>query len=143
MGNQLCDHAVMNAPDHSETTGKRVCYRPVGAVSLDEAVDLVSMAIVYTRERGASELLANISGLIGFPPPSLGNRYLLIGKWAATAGGTVRLAVVARAEMIHRQKFGVAAAASLGLTGNIFETEAEALAWLNGNPSPKTSRQNA
>ncbi len=131
----------MDAPAHFEITGKRACYRPVGTVSLGEAVDLVSMAIAYTRERGASELLANISGLIGFASPSLGNRYFLIEKWAATAGGTVRLAVVARAEMIDRQKFGVAAAAGLGLAGNIFETEAEALAWLDGKPGPKTSRQ--
>ena len=133
----------MDAPDHFEITGKRACYRPGGTVSLDEAVDLVSTAIAYTRERGAEELLANISGLIGFAPPSVGNRYFLIGKWAATAGGTVRVAVVARAEIIHPQKFGVAAAVSLGLAGNIFETEAEALAWLDGKPGPKTSGQNA
>jgi hypothetical protein len=39
--------------------------------------------------------------------------------------------MVARAEMIHPQKFGVLVAANLGLVSNIFTTEVEARAWLD------------
>jgi hypothetical protein len=104
----------------------------VGTVSLEEAVDMVSAAIGYAREKGASELLANISALTGFAPPETSERYFLIEKWAAAAGGRVRLVVVARAEVIDPHKFGVTVAANRGLIGNIFVTEAEALAWLDG-----------
>jgi hypothetical protein len=38
--------------------------------------------------------------------------------------------MVARAEMIDPEKFGVTVAAMRGLASNIFATEAEARAWL-------------
>jgi hypothetical protein len=128
----------MDVPDRFEITGSRAFYRPVGAVSLAKAVDLVSTALAYTREQGASELLANITGLSGFASPSLADRYLLVEKWAAKAAGKVRLAVVAQAEMIDPQKFGVTAAANRGFVTNIFTTEAEALAWLDGKQGSVT-----
>jgi hypothetical protein len=42
--------------------------------------------------------------------------------------------MVARAEMIHPQKFGVLVATNRGLVSNIFTTEAEARAWLAEPP---------
>ncbi len=126
----------MDVPDRFEITGSRAFYRPVGAVSLGKAVDLVSTALAYTREQGASELLVNISGLSGFASPSLANRYFLVEKWAAKAAGRVRLALVARAEMIDPYKFGVTTAANRGFASDIFTTEAEALAWLDGEQGP-------
>ena len=39
--------------------------------------------------------------------------------------------MVARAEMIDPNKFGVTVAANRGLVSNIFTTETEARAWLN------------
>ena len=49
---------------------------------------------------------------------------------AEEAKGGVRLAMVARAEMIHPQKLGVIVALSRGLVSNIFTSEVEARAWL-------------
>jgi hypothetical protein len=51
--------------------------------------------------------------------------------WADEASGGVRLAMVARAEMIDPEKFGVTVAANRGLVSNIFTTELEARAWLD------------
>jgi hypothetical protein len=42
--------------------------------------------------------------------------------------------MVARAEMIDPQKFGVTVAALRGLVSNVFTTEVEARAWLDARP---------
>ena len=123
----------LDAPDRFEITGGRAFYRPVGTVSLGEAVDMVCSAIAYARAKAASTLLANITALSGFAPPNTGERYILIEKWAAAAGTRVRLAVVASADMIHPHKLGATVAGTRGLLANIFVSEAEALAWLDSS----------
>ena len=111
--------------------GSRAHFRPRGVVSLHEAVEAIASAIVQCREAGIPELLVDITGLVGFDPPSTGERYVAIGRWAALAGGSVRLAVVARAEMIDAGKFGVIVARNRSLVAEIFTSEAEAAAWLD------------
>jgi hypothetical protein len=44
--------------------------------------------------------------------------------------------MVARAELIDPQKFGVTVSANRGLVSNIFTTEGEALAWLDAKRGP-------
>ena len=125
---------VMNTPDGFEMVGRRAFYRPVAVVSFTEAVALVADAITYAREVGASELLVNttrFTGKYGFEPPNTTERYLVAEKWALATGGRLRVAVVARQEMIDRRKFGVTVAANRGAVGDIFRTEAEALTWLD------------
>lgn len=124
----------MSAPDNFEFVAGRGFYRPVGSVTLKEAIDLVSAAIAFVREQGIDELLVNISALTGFAPPTLAERYFLIEEWAAASGGKVRLAMVARAELIDPDKIGVLAAINRGLVSNIFVTEDEALTWLDDMP---------
>lgn len=121
----------MNTPDTFELVGGRGFYRPVGSVTLKEAIDLVSAAIAYAREQEISDLLVNISALTGFAPPSLAERYFLVEQWAFAAGGKVRLAMVARTELIDPEKIGVLIALNRGLATNIFVTEDEALDWLD------------
>ncbi|MGZ8994591.1 MAG: hypothetical protein ACXW16_11300 [Burkholderiaceae bacterium] len=43
-----------------------------------------------------------VNGILvtGFDPPSLSERYFLVEKWALTAGGALRVAMVLRPEMI-------------------------------------------
>jgi hypothetical protein len=113
-----------------DITDSRAFFRPVGAASLGEAVGMVSSAIVYARENAASRLLVNLSALRGFAPPTIVQRYGLAAKWAAAARGRLRLAVVAKDEMIHPQKVGITFAATAGLVSDVFVSEAEALAWL-------------
>jgi hypothetical protein len=74
------------------------------------------------------------TALTGFPAPDTFQRFLAAVGWAESAGGRLRLSMVARAEMIDPAKFGVTVAANRGLVSNVFTTEAEALAWLDATP---------
>ena len=69
--------------------------------------------------------------MTGFPTPDTFERFLMAVEWAEEAKAGLRLALVARPELIHPQKFGVLVAANRGLVSNIFATEAGARAWLS------------
>jgi hypothetical protein len=114
----------------------RGLYRRVGSVSLDEAVARVRAAIAVARSNQARELLVDTTALTGFPSPDTLQRFLAAVEWAEEARGGLRLAMVARAEMIDPGKFGVTVAANRGLVSNIFTTEVEARAWLDGRRGP-------
>jgi hypothetical protein len=109
----------------------RGIYRPAGTVSFDEAVALVRAAIATARSSEARELLVDTTALIGFPSPDTFQRFLAAVEWADEASGSLYLSMVARAEMIDPQKFGMLVASNRGLISNIFTTEAEAVAWLD------------
>jgi hypothetical protein len=110
--------------------GRCGLYRPVGSVSFDEAVALVSAAIAATRRNQGQDILVDTTALTGFPSPNTIQRFFAAVEWAAEASGCLHLAMVARAEMIDPEKFGVTVAANRGLVSNIFTTEALARAWL-------------
>ena len=120
----------MEAPEHLEIAGEFARFFPRGHVSLQEAVARVSHAIAYSRDRKIRRLLVNVTELTGFDPPSLSARYWLIQEWARESGGVVAVAMVARAEYIDPEKFGVVVAAVAGLRGDVFVSESEALGWL-------------
>jgi CheY-like chemotaxis protein len=117
-------------PDNFVLEAGRALYRPEGSVSFDEAVALIRAAIAAARRHRVPALLVDTTALTGFPSPDTFERFLAAVEWAEEAGGSVRLAMVARAEMIHPEKFGVLVAANKGLVSNIFTTEADARAWL-------------
>jgi len=106
--------------------------RPHGSCSLVEAVDLVKSAIAHCRERHVPKLLFNSSGLTDVPVPSLVDRFLMVEDWAYTAKSMVIVALVIDDQYIHPDKFGVVLAADLGLTCDVFTSEATALRWLQG-----------
>ena len=114
--------------------GGRGHYRPAGTVSFGEVVSLVGAAIAAARSHQARDLLVDTTALTGFPPPDTLQRFSAVEAWAKEASGKVRLAMVARPEMIDPQKFGVTVAANRGMASNIFPTEGEALAWLDAGP---------
>lgn len=114
----------------------RGLYRPVGSVSLDEAVAWVRAAIAVARSNQARDLLVDTTALTGFPSPDTFQRFLAVVGWAEEARGGLRLAMVARAEMIDPEKFGVTVAANRGLVSNIFTTEVEAREWLDARRGP-------
>ena len=114
----------------------RAVYRPAGLVTFGGAVALVRAAIARALMNRASELLVDTTALDGFPSPNTFERFLAAVRWAEEARGRLRLAMVARAEMIDPEKFGVTIATSRGLESNIFTTEAEARAWLDAGPGP-------
>jgi hypothetical protein len=105
-------------------------FNPRGAVSLVEAVALVSRAIAFCRDKKIPKLLVNVTGLTEFSAPNLVDRYLMVEEWAREARGVVVVAMVAAPELIHPEKFGVRVAADHGLRGDVFTSESEALEWL-------------
>ena len=121
----------MADPDNFVLEEGRALYRPVGSVSFDEAVVLVRAEIAAARRNRVRHLLVNTTALTGFSSPEQFERFLAAVAWAEESRGSVHLAMVARAEMIHPQKFAVLVAANLGLVSNIFTTEVEAHAWLD------------
>jgi hypothetical protein len=121
----------MRAPDSFEQFGSRGFYRPVAVVTFEQAIEMVALAMLYARERRITDLLVNTHGLTGFPEPSTFGRYSLAVKWAESAGGALRVALVARAEIIDPQKIGVLMAQNRGVNGDVFTNEMDALVWLD------------
>ena len=120
----------MHAPEHFEIVEDTGIFRPAGRVSLDQAVQMVSSAITFARDQNIRRLLVVTSALSGFEAPSTVTRFEFVQKWACASGGVVRVALVARPEMIDPQRFGITVAANRGLIGNVFVSEPEAMAWL-------------
>jgi hypothetical protein len=106
-------------------------FRPRGSYSLVDAVDLVSSAIARCRERDVSMLLVDATGFVDLPVPTLLDRFLMVEDWAHEAKGIVVVAMVAPAEYIHPQKFGVKVALDFGLICDVHSSETEAFAWLS------------
>ncbi len=121
----------MERLEHFEVVGKRAVFRPVGTVTLEGAISLVEQAIERARAAGAVELLVNVTGLSGFLAPSLSARFALAERWSKAAAMCVRLAVVAPAEWLDPERFGVVVMANRGFITTAVETEEEAVAWLD------------
>ena len=112
----------------------KICFRPVGKISLPDAISLITRAIKFTRERKTPKLLVNALGLTGYAKPTLADRYFAGREWAATAEGTVAAVLVIPVEMIDPEKFGVLVARNAGMTAEVFSTEDEAQKWLAALP---------
>jgi hypothetical protein len=122
-----------NSIQHPEFFSLRKNYaicRPVGELSLDDAVRLIDDSLRFCKENKITRLLANVTGSTPFPSPSLTDRFWLITRWAESARGLVLLSVVAPEDIIHPEKIGVVFAANRGLEANIFSDESEAIEWL-------------
>lgn len=116
-----------------EQIGKRGFYRPSARVSFEQAVEMVAGIMRDARTLGLTDLLVNTKGLVGFGHPTIFARHNLAVEWARSAGPSLRVALVARSEIIDPQKIGVLMAQNRGVTGDIFTNEAEALAWLDSH----------
>ena len=95
----------------------------------ERAVDLVTDAIRRAVAENRPHLLVDV-GNAGFAPPSTVERLRMVREWAGAADGRLRIAMVARPEFIDPERFGVVAAGNFGLAGQVFEREADAIAWL-------------
>ncbi len=124
------DIRIIADPTQLQRAESFATFRLGNVHAFHETEQLLVGAIVQARERGETELIVDITGLTGFAPPTLSARHSLARTWAAASQGQVRLAVVARSAFVDPQKFGVVAAANFGLHGDVFVTEAEAVAWL-------------
>ena len=108
------------------------CYRLSGYGSLAEAAGRVIDVINYAREQGMGKLLIDTTQWTGHPSPGTLERYQWAEAFSEAARSTVKVAMVARAELMDPEKFEVIVARNRGLLGNLFDSEEEALAWLLG-----------
>lgn len=120
----------MDRQDDFKSLGEIAVFRPTGEASFEEAVHLVTNAIIHAREHRIKKLMAVVTGLGGFESPALGQRYWMVNEWALAADRALSLAVVAKREHMDPQRVGVIIAEQIGFLGNAFESEGEALAWL-------------
>jgi hypothetical protein len=119
-----------------EQVGTRGFYRPLAQVNFEQAVDMVAHAMANARDLGLTDMLANTIGLTGFGPPSVVALYGMAQKWVQNAGATLRVALVARPEIIDPQKIGVLMMQNRGGNGDVFTSEVDALAWLDSRLGP-------
>lgn len=106
-------------------------FRPAGSMSLVDAVATITLAIAFCRQQKIAKLLIDASEFDRLTPPALTERFLMVEDWAEAAAGAVIVAMVAPPHLIHPEKFGVRAAAHLGLRGDVFTSEDAASAWLS------------
>jgi hypothetical protein len=132
----LAGRISMRAMKDFEQVGSRGFYRPIAHCTFEQAVELVAESMSAARELGLSDLLVNTTGLTGYTPPSVFARYAMATRWMQSAGAALRVALVARPEIIDPQKIGVLIMQNRGGTGDVFATEAEALAWLDARLGP-------
>ena len=121
----------MKVTDHLEVRAGICEFRPRGESSLVDAVELITRAIAYCRDRHIDKLLVVTTGLSGVSIPTLVDRFLMVEEWARAANGMVVAALVASPEYIHPEKFGVRVAADFGFVADVFSSEADALRWLS------------
>jgi hypothetical protein len=120
----------MNAPPHFQALGSYACYRPAGQVVLSEAIELISEAIAFARDHQIEKILVDSTQLTGFAVPNTSARFWMVERFVKAAKSVVKVALLARTEMIDPDRFGVTLARNLGLQTDVFESEAEALEWL-------------
>ena len=121
----------MSALEHFEQIGSRGIYRPVGVMTLEQAIEQIAVGLEHARKLGLSEVMVNAFGLSGFPVPSTFGRYAFAVRWVEAAGGVLRVAIVVRAEFIDREKIGMVIAKNRGLDSDVFANEADAIKWLD------------
>lgn len=124
----------MNPPIDFEHCDGYSCFRASGQVTFNEAVAIVARAISEAADQGIQRLLVDTINLWGFPHPTTSERQFMAEQWASRSRG-LRLAVVARPDLIDPLHFGVMVARHKGLWTNVFTSEPDAIEWLM-HPDP-------
>jgi hypothetical protein len=105
-----------------------------------EAVALFTAVIRRMVAEGQPHLLLDVVHA-GFAPPDMLERLAMVREWAQAADGRLRIAMVARPEYIDPERFGIVAAGNFGLAGQVFEREADAIAWLHDERAAELRRK--
>lgn len=114
-----------------EQVGDRAFFRPTGTVTLEQAIELGARAMVLARELDCADMLLDTRGLTGFSSPSATGRFGLAVRWAQSAGGQLRVALLVPMEMMDPNKIAVLMAHNRGAPGDAFTEESDAIAWLD------------
>src|SRR5690349_20542994 len=107
-------------PENFELCPDHASYSPIGEMSLEKAVDLLTRAIIYAREAGIKRLLTDARRLTGFQSPSLPQRYWIGRRFAANASDAVAMGLVLEPHLIDPGRFGVVVAWTLGMRIDVF-----------------------
>jgi len=102
----------------------------VGQYTMSAGIELIRACIAQAYEQRISKLMVVITETSGYEVPSLAMRMAMVREWADAARGFVRPAIVCRREFIDPGKFGITMAANFGMKTEAFDTEDEALGWL-------------
>ena len=111
--------------------GDIAAFRVAGDIPFSTAMQSITAAIASAQRQRISKFMIVTLELSTMVPPSIATRHVLAREWARAAGGTMRVALVAKAEMIDPQKLGVIVARNFGAIADAFTSEAEAIAWLH------------
>jgi len=125
----------MKTPDDFELKEDYAVYRPSGQTTVDEGVRKAAAVMSYCRAQKIRRLLFDTTHL-DFPAPTTMERFNMGASFASATGGAVRVVVVAKAEMIDPQKFGLTVARNRGLWAEVFTSEDAAVKWLL-DPNPR------
>jgi len=120
----------MKKLEHFELKKGYAVFRPVGELSFDEMAHLMDRAVVLCRRQKIGKLLIVSTGVSGFQPPGISERYNFFERIASDAASLVKIAHVASSEWVRSGKFGVMVAKNRGLDAENFHTESAALEWL-------------
>ena len=110
-------------------------FRIEGAQPLPKAVDEVDACLRQAVENGDRRVLVDVRGLTGFSKPDVSARVGMVRRWASTAQGRLKVAFISRAEIDDAERFDVVLAKGLGFDGDVFETEEDAIQWLEQQPA--------
>jgi len=116
--------------EHFKQNGKYAMFCPVGHASFAEVAELISRAVCRCRQEKIKKLLIDSTGVSGFHPPGMAERYNLAERIASDAASLVKIAHVASPEWVRSGKFAVTVAKNRGLDAKNFHSEPEALKWL-------------
>jgi hypothetical protein len=109
---------------------------PVGVVTIEQAVTMVTTAITNARKKGLKHLLVDFLNLKGIRRPVLQERYWIAHEWSREAAEAVSLALILEPQLIDPDRFGVVVAWNLGLRADVFTGVPEALKWLLSGEKP-------
>jgi hypothetical protein len=121
-------------PSEFDLADGYACFHPTGEVSINEAVTLITNAIIYCRENGLSRLLVDVTQLYGFPSPSVADRYWIARGFAADAKTLVTVSFALPQYLLDPERFGVTVATNMGMRTNAFDSREHAVAWLLSQP---------
>jgi hypothetical protein len=125
----------MGAPEFSERVGKRGFSRPSGSGTFEQGLEFVAGVVRWARDEQLPDVLIDIRGFTLVGQLTTFMRYEFGKRIAEAGGGMVRVAFVANASLIDPQKIGALVAQNRGMNVEVFESEADALKWLDARAS--------
>ena len=120
----------MKKLEHFELKKEHAVFCPVGQTSFDEMADLISRAVLRCRQKKIEKLPIDSTGMSGFHPPGIAERYNFVERISSHAKSSVKIAHVASPKWVRSGKFAVTVAKNRGLDAANFHSAATAIKWL-------------